>query len=304
MISRIFSRITMAVAMMVAPSVRLSAQTRTVEHDYSEFDSIVASDGFSVKLVESDDYSTKLTIDDALESYVQCYVKARTLYLSVDTRNVPKELKKAYKSKKSSDPTLLAVVYMPKLNSLKLSTDASFTSDSPFNVDQFSLSLADNSQVSGLKINAEKSASLTIGKKCSASSLSVTSPDMEISTDNNAVLSIDFNSSKVMLNNGGSAEVTMNGECDEFNVSTTANANLLLAGSAKILKVGGKGNSSNVDASAFKVNKAVVTVGGVKVSVNAEDILELDLDKGSDVVFTGDPDVQIVRIVSSSVNRK
>jgi len=80
---------TFAVASMSTLSM---AQTRTIEHEYSEFDAISVSDGFKVSFVESDGYSAKFKVNDAFESYVQCYVKAGTLYIGVDDKSIPKEV--------------------------------------------------------------------------------------------------------------------------------------------------------------------------------------------------------------------
>ena len=54
---------TFAVASMSTLSM---AQTRTIEHEYSEFDAISVSDGFKVSFVESDGYSAKFKVNDAL----------------------------------------------------------------------------------------------------------------------------------------------------------------------------------------------------------------------------------------------
>ena len=50
---------TFAVASMSTLSM---AQTRTIEHEYSEFDAISVSDGFKVSFVESDGYSAKFKV--------------------------------------------------------------------------------------------------------------------------------------------------------------------------------------------------------------------------------------------------
>ena len=65
---------TVAVATLTMASVFGFAQTRTIEHDFSPFDAIEASNGFKVSTSASDSYGVKLTVDDALESYVEFYV--------------------------------------------------------------------------------------------------------------------------------------------------------------------------------------------------------------------------------------
>ena len=82
----------MAISAIALTSAVSVAQTRTIEHEYSEFDAISVSDGFKVTLVEKDGYNAKFKVSDALESYLECYVKAGTLYIGLDdkSRNLSK----------------------------------------------------------------------------------------------------------------------------------------------------------------------------------------------------------------------
>ena len=127
---------TFAVASMSTLSM---AQTRTIEHEYSEFDAISVSDGFKVSFVESDGYSAKFKVNDAFESYVQCYVKAGTLYIGVDDKSIPKEVKKSFKGKNSDDPVLEATVYVPSLKAVTLSDNCTFSCDKDINAPKFTL---------------------------------------------------------------------------------------------------------------------------------------------------------------------
>ena len=72
---------------MIASSTGASAQSRSIEHDLPPFEGLEVSDGFKITLSKGDSYSAKLTMDDALESYVQCYVKAGVLHIGIDSKN-------------------------------------------------------------------------------------------------------------------------------------------------------------------------------------------------------------------------
>ena len=83
--SLVYSLLT-AACLMIASSTGASAQSRSIEHDLPPFEGLEVSDGFKITLSKGDSYSAKLTMDDALESYVQCYVKAGVLHIGIDSK--------------------------------------------------------------------------------------------------------------------------------------------------------------------------------------------------------------------------
>jgi len=174
----------LAIATLIATSMSAAiAQTRTIEHEYSEFDSIVASNDFKVNLVVSDTYATKVVVDDALESYVQCYVKAKTLYIALDEKNIPKDVKKSYKGKNVSDPVLTAVVYMPSIKALTLSDGASFTTTSTIENTDFTLSMTDNCSITNMSVTVNKTAEINLSKKSKIASLYLRADEAVINAD-------------------------------------------------------------------------------------------------------------------------
>ena len=300
MIKRLLTIATLIVASVMA----VSAQTRTIEHEYSEFDSIVASDGFHVNLVKDDSYATKLVVDDALESYVQCYVKAKTLYISLDEKNIPKDLKKSYKGKNNSDPTLVATVYLPSLNSLTLSNDAAVTSNFTLGGEQFSLNLTDNCSISNLVIETTKSVVITTSKKSSAASLKLKTDKLEVNSDGSSVITGEISADVLSVKNAGTSDLTFNGETKEVVVEAAGGAKMLITGKSKTISVTGKGSSGKIDASGLAVEEADLDIAGISVYVDAEKTLKLDLEKSADVQYSGDPNIEIVKILNSSVTRK
>ena len=97
----------------------------------------------------------------------------------------------------------------------------------------------------------------------------------------------------------------MNGTIEKkATVATAGSAKVTMSGSAKDLEINGKSVSSKVDASIFKVEKAVVSVTGTFVDIAPSESLELDLGKASEVNYSGDPAIRIVKIQNSSVLRK
>ena len=293
-----------AVATLVlATAMSGLAQTRTIEHEYSEFDAVSVSNGFKVTMVESDGYKTSVTVDDALESYVQCYVKARTLYIGLDEKSIPKEVKKQMKGKNNVDPTLEAIVYLPVLNSLSLTDNSTFVARTDLNSGKFKLDLKDNSSISNITVNA-KSANINVSKKAKLSSIHVKADDVTVNGDGNGVVVLEYVAKNLEVNNAGSAALTINGEASKASVTTGGSAKLSLSGKAESLKVSGKGSSSKIDALSLNVSSVEVSLDGAELDITPTKTLELDLEKGATVNYAGDPTVKIIQIKNSTVTRK
>jgi hypothetical protein len=284
-------------------SATLAAQTRTIEHEYSEFDAVSVSNGFKVTFVGQDGYNAKLKVSDALESYVQCYVKAKTLYIEIDDKAVPKEVKKDLKGKNSDGQVLEATVYVPSLNSITLNDDCTFTTKENLTAKDFRLSLSGTSSISNLNVNAE-SAVISVSKKAKLSSFNVKADKVTVNGDGNASAVLEYSCKSLKVNNAGSAELALNGQTEDASVTTAGSAKLSLSGKSESLNVTGKGGSSKVDAVTMSVDDVVVSLDGADLTVTPGKNLSLDLGKGASVCYSGDPKIKIVKIQNSTVTRK
>ena len=284
--------------LLIASASFALAQTRTLEHEYSPFDGVVASNGFKVTIAQSDKYAAKLTVDDVLESYVQCYVKANVLYLSLDDKNIPKEVKKMYKGKNSPEPTLSAIVYLPILNSLTLNDDSQFFNTGTLSAENFSLFLNGTTAINNLNVVA-KTALLSVAKNAKLTNANVrTEGNIAVAGDGKGLMTLEYAAENLDVNTAGSVCST---SLEKVTVNSSNSAKTLVSGDAKSLVVTGKGT---IDASGLKVNEAKLNTNGATVKVSASKEIELDLGKGSEVEYDGDPTVKIVKIQSSSVTRK
>lgn len=295
-----------AVAISIAASVVTGfSQTRSVEHDLSPFEAIEASNGFKVTVSRSDLYGVKLTIDDALESYVDCYVKAGVLYLSLDEKKVPKDVKKQYKGRNSGDPTLVAVVYMPVLKSLTLNDESEFYNSGNLSGDSFSLSMTGNSKTSDLKI-VSKTVSVTIGKNARLANANVSAEgDFTFSADGKSTAVVTCAAENLNLNISGSSEINLSADIEKKTAITTAGSSKAsVSGNSNELSITGKSISSKIDASLFKVSSAVLSTTGTTADIAPEKSLELDLGKGTEISYSGDPAVKIVKIQNATVTRR
>ena len=267
--------------MFASISVLSFAQTRTVEHEFSEF-----------------------KVSDALESYIQCYVKAGTLYIGIDEKSVPKEVKKSFKGKNSDGPVLEATVYVPVLNSVTLNDNSTFSSDGSLSSNDFKLSLSGTSSITNLNVSAN-SASLSVSKKSKLSSINVKVVDkVTVNAEGSASVVLEFSAKTLEVNNSGSADLAINGQCETTSVCTAGSAKLSLAGKASILNVSGTGGSSKIDAVTMSVDDVNVSLDGASLTVTPAKNLSLDLGKGASVCYSGDPLVKIVKIQNATVTRQ
>ena len=280
------------------------AQTRSIKHDFSPFDAIEASDGFKVSTSASDNYGVKLTVDDALESYVECYVRSGVLHIGLDDKNIPKDIRRQYKGRNSGDPTLVAIVYMPTLKSLALNDDSEFINSSNLSGDNFNLTMSGDSRINDLKIVA-RTVSLNLSKNAKLSNANVTTEgDLTVITDGKSVVTLNCAAENLALSAAGSSEINLTGNIENKVTATIASSSkTTLTGTAETLSISGKGVSSKVDASAFKVSDSTLSISGTDVKVSASNSIELDLGKGAEVSYSGDPTVKIIKIQNASVLR-
>jgi hypothetical protein len=279
----------------------LFGQRRDIERDFSAFDVVIASGNFNVTMNHDESYGVKLTVDDALQDYVQCYVRGNTLYLALSEKSIPKEVRKLYRGKNAPDPVLNAIVYLPALSALTLSDEATFTALDPIESDRFDVTLSGNAVARNLVVDA---ATVTIVcDKKSNLDLDVICDELDLKASGNAKVNLDFDTKKLIADNAGSASLILNGDADDVEIIAGNSSALTLGGAGFSLIVNGSGASSKVDASKFHVLAASIVASGTSVNVSADDELELDLSKGATVLYAGEPQVKIVRIENSSVLR-
>ena len=294
-----------AVILIAASAAYGYSQTRSVEHDLSPFEAIEASDGFKVSITRSDSYGIKLTVDDALESYVESYVKAGVLHIGLDGKNLPKDVKKQYKGRNTADPTLVAVVYMPVLKSLTLNDDSEFYNSGNQSAESFTLVMNGNSKSSDLKI-VSKTVSISLEKNAKLTNANVTTEgDLTMRVDGKAVTTLTCASENLNLDVAGSSDVNLNGSVEKkVTLTASGGAKVFLGGGSEIIEVTGKGTSAKIDASTFKTGSAIVSMTGISLDIAPESSLELDLGRGAEVSYAGDPAIKIVKIQNASVLRK
>ena len=294
-----------AVILMTASAIAGFSQTRSVEHDFSPFDAIEASSGFKVSTTASDSYAVKLTIDDILESYVECYVKAGTLHLSLDDKSIPKDLKRQYKGRNSADPTLVAIVYMPTLKSITLNDNSEFFNSPNFSGDNFKVTLNGTSKISDMKIVA-KTVNVNLSKNAQFTNANITTEgDLAINMDGKSSLSVNCAAENLLMTATGSSEASVNGKIEgKVDLTVGSSSKTTLKGNSGSFELNGKGISAKVDVIGMPAKNVVISLSGADASVAPTESIELDLGKGAEITYSGDPSVKIVKIQNATVIRQ
>ena len=297
----------------------LAAQLEDKEIPLSEFNSIEVEDNFEVTLVKGT-YGMRLTVDKELAPYVEKYVKARTLHLSYDVKSVPKEVKKLYKGKNAIAPVFRAVISLPELESITLSDNATVTGTEVFNADKFSLLLTDKSVLKSLTVNA-RSAYIVLHKNAQAvldlradnsvevvsdgsSSLKLTSTSRElaINSGNTAVISASVSTGSVNISSAANSQISLDGTAEKAFVSAEGSSKLTLSGAVADKLQVKTARSAHVDAMSFQAKDVEANCAGSSdVIVAVSGILDVTLTSGSALYYTGTPEFRIGKVIKSTL---
>ena len=281
----------------------VSAQTKQVSHDFSAFDILDVDYDFNVNVVKSESgYSISLTVDDVLMDYVQTYVKNHTLFITLDKKNLPSDVKKLYKGRKSEDPILNATVFMPSpLVEVNLHGASQLYVENELEVKNFSANISENAVIKKLSVDAEEF-SISSANKASGD-LVVYADNATIKADGNSKLVIEQDSEKLTIDAGGNCDLTVGGQALDAVVKAAVSASAVLTGKSDNLDVTTSG-SAKVDALNLKTRDCTVNLSGnSKVYEAATDNLHVTMAGGSTLIFDGQPTFDIVNVKNSSITR-
>lgn len=283
-----------------------------------EFSSISVSDDFEVSLVKGK-HGVKITSEKELIPYIQVYVRSKSLFITYDEKSVPKDIRKLFKGRGSSDPVFRAVVSMPEIGGISLSNNATLSSIEDFSGGTFDLNLADKAQVKTLTVRVN-SANLNLKKNAQVSMNVEVANRLEINTEGNASIKLSGKAQEFSVNAAGSSELTVSADCKSSTVTTSGSTDLSLSQKTEkmVLTVGGfsklnlsgeadsiqiRGErSASVDANAFSVKKAEANLSGsAKVNISISESLDATLVGGSSLYYTGTPSIRIGKVIKSTL---
>ena len=284
-----------------------------------EFTSLSVADDFEVSLVKGP-CGVKVSMDKQLIPYMQVYVRAKTLYITYDEKAVPKDIKKLFKGRGSSNPVFRAVVSVRDLGGVTLSNNAVLSASEEFTSTGFEMHLGDKAQVKNLSVKADQ---ITLGMKKNAQAvLSLTaSKRMDINTEGNANLKLTSEAPEFNLTASGSSDVVLSGSSDTAAITLAGSADVSVAQKTQkvVLKTGGTAKlqltgeadsmqvqgerSALVEANGLTVKKVDAQLSGsARVNVTVTELIEAtSLVGGSALYFTGTPEVKIGKIIKSTL---
>lgn len=278
------------------------AQTSVVEHDFSSFNSISVDNDFAVTFEKSNkDYAVRLRVDSVLKEFVQTYVKNRKLYIELEQKAIPSDVRKLYRNK-DARPVMEVTVYAPEfINDISMSGASSLTVSEELECNEFTLTLTESASVQKLIVDATN---LTINSDNKSSGiLTLYADHLILNTAGNSSLDVDTDSELVSVYAAGNSKVNLNGKAVTTELKAQGLSKTVLEGQTVDLIVEGS-NSSNVDAINFKTANAKVNLSGLcKVTEAATDTLVVNLSGNSTLVFDYDPVIKLESIKSSTMTR-
>ena len=299
-------------------SAQISSQLEEKNIPVSAFSAISVEDDFEVNLVKGN-CGVRVTVDQTLMPYVQVYVRSKTLYISYDEKAVPKEVKKAYKTKGAPTPVFRAVVYLPDISALTLSDNVTLMATDELPGTNFSMEVLDKAQVKTLSLRVN-SATVSLKKNAQAALSIVADNKLELNTDGNASLKGTFQSYDLVLapqgsssqsinaeainttvRSAGQGKLLYNGKTDKMDVGVTGSSEIALSGRCNGLLLKGE-RSADVAAEDLMAQTAEVNLSGSnKVTVNVEESLDVTLTGGSVLNYNGTPAFKIGKIIKSTL---
>ena len=315
---KIFSFAAVAATVLTLGAVA-SAQTLERVNEYAELTGVNVMDGpFDVTLVHADKYSVKLVTDAVISEFVTTTLQDKTVYISYDSKNVPKEVKKLYKGRKNPDPVLQVIIYAPEIQELTLADKCTFSASEQVIASRFDLNLAENASVKSLRLKADN-VGLSLKKKSSAVLDLVVPGSLTISTEGSSNVRTSGVYGSVSVMSAGSSTVGVEGDCEELNVksegSSQVNVNTKtgkaylevgnssktgLSGSASELAITGR-NNATADVRNLDIDAVTVTLNNATAHMGAKKQLTLELTGGASVYYEGEPQFLIKKIVKSTL---
>lgn len=288
---------------LVLVAVCASAQVKQYTHDLTPFNSIDVSNGFEVSVVSGEAFTVVLSVDEPYRDYVSCVVTGSTLYISLEEKKVPAEVKKLYKGKGVAAPTFRASVSMPeKLQNVTLHDKAVFfEAKGVMSNDVVSVSLSDNAQIKTMELSATN-VNIAIDKKASAN-IVLDCDNLTIAAQGNANLNVEQTAKHAEYKFQGSSNVSVTGACETAVVNAEGSSKVSLVGTAATVDYNCSG-SSNVNALMLVCDDANVNMtGSCNLSQAAGRNVKINLAKGATLTYAGKPAFDIENVKSSNIVR-
>lgn len=244
-----------------------------------EFESLCVSDSFEVTLQEGR-CGVMVNADKALMPYIQVYVRSGVLYIDMDEKSIPNDVKRIYRGKDAPIAITHAVVTAPAFAVISATQNAVLTSNGTVFADSLRMELTDKACVRNFKLEMEEG-KLVMNKNSQAMLTLQSEKQLDVILEGKAQLRLQNKGNVLQAQLSGSSEASLAGEADTFSFTVSRYAHL-----------------ESLDLKATRV-KAEMNNGGHAI-VRAEELLNVKLAGGSTLYYTGVPAIQIDEILKST----
>lgn len=266
--------------LLLGQAFAMRAENVTKKLDLNSFNGIEAMASCEITIEESESYGAELSCGSEFQDYIEVYVKNNLLIVDMNTKAMPAELKKIWKTKDMREPQFFLTVKAPSLEQIELSGDAHLVSRlGAFRSERFMLSLAGRAKASGLVLNSSK-ASIKLTGNASAE-LSAACDSLFVEMSGSGLANITSQCGSAIIKASKSSSLTMNGNADSVD--------LVAAGGCAANLLGTECNDYSL-----KIE------GGASCYVSGNGRISLEM-KGSRLYFKGEPLFSVIRLSNASV---
>lgn len=265
----------------------MSAESMVKSIEVAPFQTIKIEGTTKIIVLNGPSYKVEAQLDNRVYDIFKAYNQGSELIVSLEESDYPDELKKQLKKSKSKLDSSIVRVYVPKdgqCDRVMLANVATlhFENFEATSVQNFNIKISNKAYVDGkVKTNGNIYLEMKNAGKCD---LDVVSNNLKFIGENSATANI--------LSSSPNVEVSASNACK-----------LNLTGKSKSLIVVAK-NVANVNAEEHNSKNVIVDLSGATCSLVAELKLTMNLSSGAKLIYKGNPELSIDKIVSSSVSRK
>ncbi len=288
-------------AMNIASAQRDIPGGMVHEIDHEPFTTVRVSDDFVVELIASDRYYTRTTTDKRLYPFIKTFVQNGTLYVSIDRKSFPSDLKKELRAKGAPAPILEVQIAFPALRTLELAENAIVHKSDVIYGEEFTLSVTDKARVDRIYLDC-KTAEVFLSKSAYAEIDSKVDKKLFVYASNASKGIVNQTGEAVYIEPAGTSIV--DARLDVGNVEIVASGSSstkLISGTIGQVVVKSSG-SAKVDAESVQIPEAeMIQEGSSKCYMNVTDNMKVNLTGNSQLTFKNNPHFDVERIIGSTL---
>lgn len=274
----------------------------TVRDELPAFSRITLGGDFSMDIRYGKQYAATLGVENLLADYVLFSVMDSTLTVSLDERRVPAEVRKLYRGKDATTPTLNLVVTMPEtLRLLRLEDRSVLLSADDLVVDPGGLrvEVTDQARVASFAFGSG-CVDLNLDRKGSVK-MNVTCDSLHVRQAGNSNLELTYHTQVCAFELNGSCTLAVAGETELMKLDSKGFSKSILNGKAPVVRYK-LANSSQVNATMLEAGQAFVEMAGLgTLTQAASESLTVDLSGGATVYFLNDPAIHVLYLKNASL---